>query len=544
MSPRIPRIVPRSQHTISRKRIDPNALKVMYRLHRAGFKGYLCGGGVRDLLLARRPKDFDIATDARPHEVKTLFRNSRIIGRRFKITQVYFKDGTIVQVSTFRSATEFIEPPASDAGPSAESAADAGGDLHPAEEEAIVTTAEPERSLLIRRDNVYGTPEEDAFRRDLTINGLFYDIGDFSIIDYVDGLADLQSKVIRIIGDPEIRIQEDPVRMIRAIRHATRLDFEIDPPTREAIVRHAARILECPAARVLDELYRDLRGGAAAPALRTMLALGVLDAMLPDLAEFLREGPPEEVERTWRGVEVLDATADYGDAPQAGVLWSVLAGTYLMHRVAESLAAADGRGDASRLLDDAFFALTRPLGVGRKDAERVKAILFSRRRLEQSVATGRLPKTLVHRPYYEDALSYFDMVTRAEGGVVPGWLLAGRSEAPLGGAAAPGEEAGPGEPPLTEQPRRRRRRRRRGGRGRNPGAPAAAPAVGAELEAIVDTEPTDEDDEAPVQVSPRPAAPAADGSTAVPGAEPMALPQRSRRRRRRRRRPPVATPVE
>lgn len=504
-----PRIVPRPEHTISRKRIDPNALKVMYRLHRAGFKGYLCGGGVRDLLLARRPKDFDIATDARPHEVKALFRNSRIIGRRFKITQVYFKDGTIIQVSTFRAGSEFEEAPGAGgvgevADASLEMPADDARrprDAGPPErlsddgDEASASTAPATSpSLLIRRDNVYGTPEEDAFRRDLTINGLFYDISDFSIIDYVGGLADLESKVIRIIGDPDIRIQEDPVRMIRAIRHSARLDFAIDPPTRDAIVRHAARLLECSTARVLDELYRDLRGGAAAPALRMMLELGLVDAILPELARFLRDGPPEEIDRTWRGIEVLDATSDYGDAPQPGVLWSILAGPYLLHRV--SAEGEAGVGDFGSAIELAFRELTRTLAVGRKDAERVKLLFLTRRRFEQALATGRLPKTLAHRPYFEDALSYFDMVTRADGGVIPGWLLAGREIAPSGeaGGSILGEGLAAGEDLAgASAPRRRRRRRRRGGRRAGTDSPLATP-TGAEAEAIVDTEPIDEDE--------------------------------------------------
>ncbi|MBK7977670.1 MAG: hypothetical protein IPK07_31940 [Deltaproteobacteria bacterium] len=505
------RIVPRPEHTVSRKRIDPNALKVMYRLHRAGFKGYLCGGGVRDLLLARRPKDFDIATDARPHEVKSLFRNSRIIGRRFKITQVYFKDGTIVQVSTFRASSEFEEVADSGGPPEvgdglvgdevgAETAVDTvagdGSDDMPLETGAVarVTSAASPPSLLIRRDNVYGTPEEDAFRRDLTINGLFYDISDFSIIDYVGGLADLEAKVIRIIGDPDIRIQEDPVRMVRAIRHSARLDFAIDSPTREAIVRHAARLLECSTARVLDELYRDLRGGAAAPALKMMLELGLLDAILPALARFLRDGPREEIERTWRSVEALDATSDYGDAPQPGVLWSVLAGPYLLSRVAVD--GESGSGDFGTAIELAFRELTRPLAVGRKDAERVKLLLLTRRRLEQALATGRLPKTLVHRPYFEDAISYFDMVMRADGGEVPGWLRAGRELAPVGGGmpGAPGDVSPTGDEGATSPaPRRRRRRRRRGGRSSSVDSPLATP-TGAEAEAIVDTEPIDEEE--------------------------------------------------
>ncbi len=547
MSPLEPRIVPRAEHAISRKRIDPNALKVMYRLHRAGFKGYLCGGGVRDLLLARRPKDFDIATDARPHEVKSLFRNSRIIGRRFKITQVYYKDGTIIQVSTFRATTDFDPavaevPLQSEAGELAASAVVAEGEAATAAVEPS-GDEEPRASLLIRRDNVYGSPEEDAFRRDLTINGLFYDIGNFSIIDYVGGLADLEARIIRVIGDPDVRFQEDPVRMIRAVRHSARLDFAIDPPTREAILRHAHRLLECSMARILDELYRDLRGGAAAPALKIMLELELLDAILPELARFLREGPREEIERTWRSVEVLDATSDYGDAQQPGVLWSILAGSYLGHALATALASDEPPADVGGFIEDRFRELTRNLGVGRKDAERVKLLLLTRRRLDQAVASGRAPKGLVHRPYFEDAIGYFDVVTRADGGEVPGWLLAGREAGPSSGAeATAGERPGTLELPAESSPRRRRRRRRRRGRGASPGA-TLAPPTGPELEALVDTEPIDE-----TEVAARVAAasvPLASGETATDigpeaTAEATAASPRRRSRRRRKRRTPSA----
>jgi poly(A) polymerase len=191
-----PIIVPRSEHPISRKLIDADAVKVLYRLHRAGYQAYLVGGGVRDLLLDRHPKDFDISTDAHPHQVKRLFRNCRLIGRRFRLAHVHFGE-KILEVSTFRKRSE----PGEDA---------------------------DTEDILIRSDNTFGTAEEDSLRRDFTINGLFYDISNFSLIDYVGGLADLNERMIRTIGDPDIRFREDPVRMIRAVKFAARLDFGID----------------------------------------------------------------------------------------------------------------------------------------------------------------------------------------------------------------------------------------------------------------------------------------------------------------------------
>src|SRR5437868_9737898 len=214
-----PRVIPRSEHTLSRSDVDPDALKVLYRLRQGEHIAYLVGGSVRDLLLGRRPKDFDIGTSAHPYQVKKLFRNCWIIGRRFRLAHVKF--GTkVIEVATFRRQVqpgeELVEVPGEPA---------AGPDGH-----------------LIHRDNTFGTPEEDAFRRDFTINALFYDIATFSIIDYVGGLPDLHAGVVRAIGDPEVRFREDPVRMMRAVALAARLDFTIDPRSRDAIQVHRQEI--------------------------------------------------------------------------------------------------------------------------------------------------------------------------------------------------------------------------------------------------------------------------------------------------------------
>src|SRR6186997_2297136 len=190
-----PVIVPRAQHPISRRDIDPDALKVLYRLHESGYIGYLVGGSVRDLLLSRRPKDFDIGTSAHPYQVKKLFRNCWIIGRRFRLAHVRF--GTkVIEVATFRRQVAAGEEVVADGVPAPDP-----------------TT--PEGEHLIHRDNTFGTPEEDAFRRDFTVNALFYDIATFSVIDYVEGLEDLRAGIVRSIGDPDVRFLEDPVRMLR-----------------------------------------------------------------------------------------------------------------------------------------------------------------------------------------------------------------------------------------------------------------------------------------------------------------------------------------
>ncbi len=243
------RVLTRPEHRLSRKGISPNAIKVLYRLHRAGYLAYLVGGGVRDLLLGRNPKDFDIGTNASPEEVRRLFKNSRIIGRRFRLVHVFFR-GEVVEVSTFRASPEPPEGPDDwEEGELEEREADAPDEPGP---------------KAVRVDNTYGSPEEDAWRRDLTINALFYDISDFSIVDWVGGLEDLERGVIRTVGQPEVRFEEDPVRMMRALEYAVRLGFELEPETDAAIHSCHALIAEAVPARLTYELMEGLRSGYAA----------------------------------------------------------------------------------------------------------------------------------------------------------------------------------------------------------------------------------------------------------------------------------------
>ena len=247
-----PRIVPRSEHQLSRSRVHDNALKVLNRLNRSGFRGYLVGGSVRDHLLGRTPKDYDIATDARPNQIRKLFRNSRIIGRRFRLAHIYFREG-IIEVATFRR----------DPDPEAQRGA-------PGE-------------LLITDDNVFGTPAEDAFRRDFTVNALFYNIADFSVVDFVGGIDDLEAGVMRIIGDPDLRFREDPVRMTRACEMAARLGFTIDDATQEGIIRHAGEIHKAAPARLAEEIGQVFRCGAASRAVQWMHELGLAETLFPEL---------------------------------------------------------------------------------------------------------------------------------------------------------------------------------------------------------------------------------------------------------------------
>ncbi|MEZ4483574.1 MAG: polynucleotide adenylyltransferase PcnB [Syntrophotaleaceae bacterium] len=245
-----PLVVPRSEHIISRKQIDENTLKVLYRLRRHGYQAYLVGGGVRDLLLGREPKDFDVATDATPEQVKELFRNCFLVGRRFRLAHIRFAGNYVVEVATFRRQPCPEELPAE------------------ADEHFFFT------------ENVFGSPREDAFRRDFTINGLFYNVDDFSIIDYVGGLRDLADRRLRVIGDPLVRFTEDPVRMLRALEFTARLGFSLDEEVRQAIYLRAPLIAEAASARIREELMELFRHRVAAPVLRDAQSLGLLPHLL------------------------------------------------------------------------------------------------------------------------------------------------------------------------------------------------------------------------------------------------------------------------
>ncbi|MDX1736359.1 MAG: polynucleotide adenylyltransferase PcnB [Halioglobus sp.] len=260
-------IIPRDQHVISRKNISKSALKVMSRLRGEGYEAYLVGGAVRDLLLGGHPKDFDIATDATPEAVNALFRNSRIIGRRFRIVHVRF-GREIIEVTTFRGHH----------GDSAEKRRD---NTH---------SRQSDKGLLLR-DNVYGTLEEDAVRRDLTVNALYYDAGTFEVFDHVGGMQDLQQRTIRVIGDPAQRYTEDPVRMLRVLRLAAKLDFDIEPETADAIAPSSHLLREIPAARLFDEFLKLFMAGHSQGTLKRLLQYDLLRFLFPESCAEMETDP-------------------------------------------------------------------------------------------------------------------------------------------------------------------------------------------------------------------------------------------------------------
>jgi len=252
-APPTPAVIPRTEHDISRKQIDENALKVLYRLSRHGHLAYLVGGSVRDLLLGREPKDFDIGTDATPEQVKTLFRNCFLVGRRFRLAHIRFRGNQLVEVATFRRNPDAEELP------------------------------EDEDDHFHFVQNVFGDPREDAFRRDFTINALFYNIADFSIIDHVGGLADLEERRLRMIGDPLVRFEEDPVRMLRALEFSARLDFNIEADIIAAIDQRGQLLSSASPARLREEIMELFRHRVAGRVAELADRYGLLDQLYPDI---------------------------------------------------------------------------------------------------------------------------------------------------------------------------------------------------------------------------------------------------------------------
>jgi poly(A) polymerase len=295
--------VPRDQHPISRSQISQNALKVLYRLKEAGYQGFLVGGAVRDLLLGIEPKDFDIATDAHPEQVKELFRNCRLIGRRFHLAHVRFGQ-EIIEVATFRAAHTPIDD---------DNSVDEGGhrvlDSHG----------------RILRDNLYGTIDEDVWRRDFTANALYYSIADFSVWDYVGGFADTRARVLKLIGDPETRYHEDPVRMLRAIRFAAKLDFSIHRGSAEPISRLAHKLDGIPAARLFDEVCKLFLAGFAMRAFDLLVHYGLLEHLLPSAARALAQQSSSDAVRLLRlGLENTDKRVQQDKPVTPTFLFAVL----------------------------------------------------------------------------------------------------------------------------------------------------------------------------------------------------------------------------
>lgn len=371
-----PVVYTRPEHCISRKNIDPDALKVLYRLSSAGYTAYLVGGGVRDLLMGRTPKDFDVGTSAKPNEVKHVFRNCFLIGRRFRLAHVRFGD-KIIETATFRQDSQSV-------GEIIEHAAE--GPLE---------------------DNTFGTPETDAYRRDFTVNGLFYDIKDFSVIDWVGGMKDIEKRVIRAIGDPDIRFREDPVRMMRAVKFSSRLGFRIERKTLAAIKRRHSCILNAAPPRVCEEVFRLFPYGHSAEAFRLMWETGLLRDLLPALSKAI-DATGGKTSMAWKYLSVLDGLEklrqEEGDEVSNGLRAAVLM-TVMLKSGGEKQKDGASRMVMQTMLD----------GIKIPKSTYFTAVLL----MESPVRLGRRPEKsrarFVYNRDFLDALDYNRIVLRAEG---------------------------------------------------------------------------------------------------------------------------------
>jgi poly(A) polymerase len=492
--------------------LDADAVRVLLRLKQNGHQGYLVGGCVRDSLIGRVPKDFDIATSATPNQVKSLFRNCRLIGRRFRLAHVYFKGGKILEVSTFRANPTVVEEPQPSEASEGEVHTEGTERIAVADREAIeaVERGEPmpetvvednaddpsvlltpnpdavrqERDLLITEDNTFGTELEDALRRDFTINGLFYDPLKGKVIDHVNGLRDLAAEQIRTIGDPEQRMREDPVRILRAVRFAGKLGFDIESRTYAAMEGSIEDLPRCSAPRLLEETFRLIRGGGASPALKLLLALDGLKHLLPPVNDYLAEQDPEGQAAYFKSVAEMDSLVNAGtlfddsmllacillpialDEPEsveAPLQPEAAAATSPPEQPSAEGAPAElprpGSGphesndrppSVARAIELLLNELVRAARLPRRIAERCRMILLSQKTLAGlRRRRGGLQGFRSH-PLFNESLAVFEVWVRATGehqAALDSWK----------GGAAPSVSTD------AEGPRRRRRRRRGGG---------------------------------------------------------------------------------
>jgi poly(A) polymerase len=372
--------------------IDPDAAKVIQRLRRYDHAAYLVGGCVRDLLLGRKPKDFDVVTSATPNDIRRLFKNCRIIGRRFRLAHIFFGP-KIIETSTFRANPREIE-----------------------EEEGGESTETESGDLLIRRDNVFGTPEQDARRRDFTINGLFYDLESKQVIDHVSGIPDLEARVVRTIGDPDIRFREDPVRILRAVKFAARCDLTIEPETYRRMMEHRLEIAKCAQARVSEEFYRLLRAGAAKRSMELLLETELLQILAPELVKGLKaDGDTEEAvlhrARFWGYLAALDKSSALRPVPPSNAL---LLAVLVLPRLRDALDPDTNTVlDRGQLVSQVFMQALDRLRPSRRDTEITRQILLALHRILPA-KSGRRRRGSPSREFLDEALRLAEIVSQAE----------------------------------------------------------------------------------------------------------------------------------
>jgi poly(A) polymerase len=369
-------IVPRPEHSISRRQISNAALKVLYRLDEAGYRACLVGGGVRDVLLGKRPKDFDIATDATPDQVRGLFRNCRLIGRRFRLAHIHF-GREVIEVATFRAhAPDSDKTKLNDDG-------------------------------RIVRDNTFGDIEEDALRRDFTVNALYYDIRDFSILDYANGLQDIQQKTLKLIGDPATRYAEDPVRMLRAIRFAAKLEFSIDTQAAEAIYEQGYLLKDIPSARLYDEILKIFHSGHALKAYQMLREFELFQFLFPALDKYLKSEPTEAmldfIEQALVNTDIR-VQEEKPVSPAfifASLLWPLVQQRAVQIQ-SEKVAASPALQSAS---SEVFAAQIQTIAVPRRFSQIAKNIWTMQPRFNN--IRGKQPQRLFSHPNFRAAYDFF-----------------------------------------------------------------------------------------------------------------------------------------
>lgn len=434
-----PRIIPRKEHRISRKQISPNALRTLYRLHRFGFIAYLVGGCVRDLLLERTPKDFDIATNAIPRQIRRLFHNCFLIGRRFRLAHLHFQD-EILEVATFRRAAL-----PSDNADTEEAGHHNRPPRHIKDEDGMVL-----------RDNIFGTPEEDALCRDFTINALAYNIADFSIIDYSTGLSDLQQRLIRPIGDPYIRFTEDPVRMLRAVRFSASHNLVIEPATWEVLCELSPAISRVPPSRLYEEIQKIFLLGSARPGLSLLDKSGLLTALFPGLSQWTYKNS-NRLTLLQVNLEYLDQLYRSGKPPSPALFLAALFGP----GIEESVLTLHRDGIPYQQALDKICAVfmeevCKPASIPGRVGSQLRAILALQPSLHKM--PPRRPSSTVSRPEFADAMAYLRLTaeTKKENRTSMEWWDTFLLEAP----SVTCSETSTSEGPVKKRRKRRRKHRR------------------------------------------------------------------------------------
>ncbi len=410
-----PRIIGRADHNVSRSKISGNALRVLYRLKEAGYQAFLVGGCVRDVMLGRDPKDFDVATNALPDEIRRLFRNSRLVGRRFRLAHIVF-GREVIEVATFRAATapSPSEEPVPEADPEE-------GEAPELDEESELESIDSDRVLdthgRLLRDNVYGSIEEDVWRRDFTVNALYYNIADFSLWDYVGGVEDLIAHRIRMIGDPATRYREDPVRMLRASRFEAKLGFTLEPATAEPIARLRGLLAGVPPARLFDETLKLFLTGHGEASLAVLRRRALLEVLFPAIERYLSKHPGGLVERfLQQGLRNTDARVAADKPVTPTFLFALL----LYGPIAEAIESLPRQrwheiGAIVEACDRALREASARVTIPRRVALGLREMFAFQPRLEQP--RGKRALRLLEQPRFRAA--YDLLALRAQLGLAP-----------------------------------------------------------------------------------------------------------------------------